>query len=268
MPTNGQAGALLRAWRASRRMSQLALALDAGISPRHLSAIETGKALPSREVLAQLADVLKMPLRERNQILKAAGYRPEYPETELDTEQLAQVRRAIDAILAHQEPYPAFVVDRRWEVLRANRGAARIARFLGVVSVHTNMVHQLFDPADLRAYIINWEELAGDVIRHLHDDVAAFPSDAQARTLLEDALRYPGVPAAWRTRQLGAVPPPMLTTQFRKDGRTLVFFSTITTFGTPRDVTLDELRIECTFPSDEATAELCRALARDDPDPM
>src|ERR1043165_6927506 len=112
MRTDGQAGALLKAWRAARRMSQLALALDAGISPRHLSAIETGKAQPSREILAQLADVLGVPLRARNTILRGAGYRPEYPETELDTEQAAQARRAIEAILAHQEPFPAFVVNR------------------------------------------------------------------------------------------------------------------------------------------------------------
>ena len=265
MPTDGQAGALLKAWRAARRMSQLVLALDAGISPRHLSAIETGKAQPSREILAQLADVLGMPLRERNQILRAAGYRPEYPETELDTEQLAQVRRAIDAILAHQEPFPAFVVNRRWDVLQANGAAARIARFLGVVSAHSNMIRQLFDPADLRAHVANWEELAGGLIRHLHDDVAQVPSDTEARALLDEALRYPGVPAAWRTRELGAVPSLMLTTQFRKGDRTLVFFSTITKFDMARDVTLDELRIECTFPADDATAALCRELARDDP---
>lgn len=260
-------GELLRAWRAARHMSQLALALDAGISPRHLSAIETGKAQPSREILAQLADTLKMPLRERNAILKAAGYRPAYPETDLGSEQLAQMRRAVDAILAHQEPYPAFVINRRWDVLRANHAAARVGNFLGGGSVHTNMIRQLFDPNDLRAHVINWEEIAGDLIRHLHDDVAAVPSDPQARELLDEALRYPGVPANWRTRELGAVPPPALTTQFRKGDRTLQFFSTITTFGTPRDITLDELRIECAFRADEATADLCRELARLDPTP-
>ncbi len=126
------------------------------------------------------------------------------------------------------------------------------------------MVRQFFDPSDLRSVVVNWEEVAGDLIRHLHDEVAAMPSDARAYVLLEEVPRYPGVPPRWRTRDLGAAPPPLLTVHFRKGDRELRFFSTITTFGTPLDVTLDELRIECTFPADGATAEFCRALARDE----
>lgn len=259
-------GALLREWRAARRLSQLDLALDVGVSARHLSCVETGKAQPSRDMVARLADVLEMPLRERNALLMAAGYAPKYPETALGTPALAQVRRAIDSILGQQEPYPAFVLNRHWDVLLANRAAARVSGFLlrGAASPHDNMIRQFFDPDDLRSAVVNWEEVAGDLIRHLHVEVAAAPSDAAARALLDDVLRYPGVPARWRTRELGVAPAPLLTTVFRRDGRELRFFSTITTFGTPRDVTLDELRIECVFPEDDATAELCRALARDD----
>ncbi|HEY0662048.1 MAG TPA: helix-turn-helix transcriptional regulator [Lysobacter sp.] len=259
-------GTLLREWRSARRLSQLDLALDAGLSARHLSCVETGKAQPSREVLARLADVLEMPLRERNALLMAAGYAPKYPETALATPELAQVRRAIEFILEQQEPYPAFLLNRRWDVLMANRAAARVNRFVlgGRDSPHQNVLRFFFDPNDLRAAVVNWEEVAGDLIRHLHNTVAATPTDMAARALLDEVLAYPGVPARWRTRELGAAPTPLLTVLFRKDGQELGFFSTITTFGTPRDVTIDELHIECCFPRDDATAELCRALARDD----
>jgi transcriptional regulator with XRE-family HTH domain len=255
-------GALLREWRAARRLSQLDLALEAEVSARHLSCVETGKAQPSRDMIERLADALEMPLRERNAMLMAAGYAPKYPETALGMPQLAQVRRAIEFILEQQEPYPAFVLNRRWDVLMANRAAARVADFVmrGRTSEHSNMIRQIFDPNDLRSVIVNWEEVAGDLLRHLHDDVAAAPSDTEARALLDEVLGYPGVPARWRTRELETAPQPLLTTIFRRDDQELRFFSTITTFGTPRDITLDELRIECVFPGDDATAELCRTL--------
>jgi transcriptional regulator with XRE-family HTH domain len=255
-------GVLLREWRAARRMSQLALALEAGTSSRHLSYVETGKAQPSREMVSRLAEALDMPLRERNALLLAAGFAPEYAETRLDAPELAQVRRAVEFILEHQEPYPAFVLNRRWDVLLANRAAGRVADFLIGGTRHDNMVRQFFDPADMRAAVHNWEEVAGDLVRHLHDEVAAAPSDPRARELLEEVLRYPGVPARWRERELSSPPPPLLTVVFRKGERELRFFSAITTFGTPRDVTLDELRIECAFPADDATAEACRMLAQ------
>jgi hypothetical protein len=174
------------------------------------------------------------------------------------------VRRAIEFILEHQEPYPAFVLNRRWDVLLTNGAAARVGRFLCGGSRHENMVRQFFDPNDMRAVVVNWEEVAGDLIRHLHDEISTAPSDTRARALLDEVLRYPGVPAQWQKRELSAPPPPLLTVKFRKDDQVLHFFSTITTFGTPRDVTLDELRIECTFPADEATAEFCRVLAREE----
>ena len=125
-----RAGRLLREWRAARRLSQLELALEAGVSARHLSYVETGKAQPSREMVARLADTLDMPLRERNALLVAAGYAPAIAETALGTPELAQVRRAIDFILEQQEPYPAFVMNRHWDVLLTNRAAARMIGFL------------------------------------------------------------------------------------------------------------------------------------------
>jgi transcriptional regulator with XRE-family HTH domain len=263
-PTSpAQVGVVLREWRTVRRLSQLDLALAAEVSTRHLSCVETGKAQPSREMLARLADALDMPLRERNALLVAAGFAPRYPETALSTPELERVRRAIEFILRQQEPYPAFVVNRRWDVLMANDAAARVNRFVlrGRDSIHGNMIRQLFDPADLRPAVANWEEVAGDLIRHLHDAVAAAPSDQAARALLDEALAFPGVPSRWRRREIDNAPLPLLTTVLRRDEHELRFFSTITTFATSRDVTLDELHIECCFPVDEATAALCRALA-------
>lgn len=257
-PTS-RVGVLLREWRAARRMSQLDLALAADVSTRHLSCVETGKSQASQDMVMRLADALEMPLRERNVLLMAAGYAPSYPETALTTPALAQVRRATEFIIGQQEPYPAFVLNRYWDILMANRAAQQVTGFLlGDGKQHGNMIRHFFDPEGLRAAVVNWEEVAGDLVRHLHSDVAAAPSDSVSRALLDEALSYPGVPARWRTREPGTTPSPLLTTVFRRDGVELRFFSTFTTFGTPRDVTVDELRIECCFPDDEATAAFCR----------
>jgi len=261
-PRNQSVGALLREWRAVRRWSQLDLALDAGVSARHLSYVETGKSQPSREMIVKLADALDMPLRERNALLVAAGFAPKYPETALATPEFAQIRRAIEFILKQQEPYPAFLLNRHWDVLMANEAAVRTNAFVmrGRPNRHANMIRQFFDPEDLRPAVANWEEVAGELIRHLHTAVAATPGDSAARALLDEAMAYPGVPSHWRRRQFDAAPSPLLTTILRRDEHELRFFSTITTFGTPRDVTIDELHVECCFPMDEATAQLCRAL--------
>ncbi|NYZ63185.1 helix-turn-helix domain-containing protein [Luteimonas deserti] len=262
----GPVGTRLRAWRRARHLSQLQLALAAETSTRHLSCIETGKSKPGRELLARLADALDMPLRERNALLLAAGFAPHFPESPLDAPVLARIDRAIDAILAQQSPYPAFLINRRWDVLRANAAAERVNRLMlgGRASAHANIMRQFFDPADLRASIANWEEVAGELIGHLHEQVAAAPGDAVARDLLHEMLAYPGVPARWRLRDLSATPSPLLTTVMSRDGIELSFFSTITTFAMPRDITLDELHIECCFPMDDATAAHCRVLAADD----
>src|ERR1051325_9244312 len=229
-------GGLLREWRAARRLSQLHLAREAGISARHLSCVETGKSQASREMLARLADTLGMPLRERNALLVAAGFAAKYPETELATPAMAQIRKAIDAILQQQEPYPAFLLNRHWDVLGANRAAERVGDYVmhGRPSKHTNMLRQMFDPEDFRQAVVNWEEIAESIVRHLHNEVAAAPSDTKARALLDEVLAYPGVPASWRTRDLSSAPSPLMTTVLQGDGEQLHFFSTITTFGTPR----------------------------------
>jgi transcriptional regulator with XRE-family HTH domain len=263
--THPPVGVLLREWRAARRLSQLDLSLETGVSTRHLSCVETGKARPSRETLARLADALSMPLRERNALLLAAGYAPQYSEAALVTPALERMREAIELIVAHQEPYPAFVINRHFDVLMANPAAQRINHLLmrGRQSPHTNLLRQVFDPEDFRAVIINWPEVAQKFLRHLHADIAAAPSDKTARALLDEVLAYPDVPARWRFRDVEQEPAPVLNLIFQSDLGQLRFFETITTFAAPRDVTLDELRIECAFPADAHTAEVCIRLAQE-----
>jgi transcriptional regulator with XRE-family HTH domain len=260
--TSAHVGSLLREWRIVRRLSQLDLALTADISARHLSYVENGKAQPSREMIARLSESLEVPLRERNALFVAGGFAPKFPETGLDAPKLAQMRYAVEAMLAQQEPYPAFLLNRHWDVIMANDAAKRVNRFMldGRDSKHGNMLRQIFDPTDLRQALDNWEEIAGSLLRHLHNEVAASPSDAKARALLDEMLAYPGVPAHWRHRELGSAPAPVLTTSFDHRGVKISFFSTVTTFGTPRDVTLDELHVESCFPADEQTAAFCRKL--------
>lgn len=213
-------------------------------------------------MIAKLADALEMPLREHNALLMAAGYAPRYSETSLSTQELAPARKAIEFILHQQEPYPAYVMNRHWDVLMTNRALPKIfAMIRGRAPLHDNILHQIFDPNDMRPVVANWSEVASDVIRHLHHQVAAAPSDLKARALLEEILKYPDVPAAWRTREPGATPAPLLTTTFRNDQLELRFLSTFTTFGTTWNVTIEELRIESMFPADEATAEVCRSIA-------
>ncbi|CAM5473278.1 helix-turn-helix domain-containing protein [Rhodanobacter lindaniclasticus] len=256
-------GALLREWRTVRRMSQLGLALEAGMSSRHLSCVETGKARASRELVCRLADVLDMPLRERNALLLAGGYAPQYQEHALATPALERMRQAIELIVAHQEPYPAFVIDRQWNVLMTNEAAVRVNRLLmdGRPSRHANLLQQVFDPEDFRPVIINWPEVAEKFIRHVHEQLAAAPTDHALQSLLAEVLAYPGVPQHWRVRDLGDAPAPVLELTFRSHRGELRFFETITTFSMPRDVTLDELRIECAFPADDRTASICAELA-------
>jgi transcriptional regulator with XRE-family HTH domain len=248
-------------------MSQLDLALEAGVSSRHLSFVETGRAQPSREMVLLLTHVLDVPLRDRNALLTAAGYAPLYRETGLDVPAMAQVRRALDFILRQQEPYPALVLDRHWNVLKVNEGSARVqAYFLDPIAVAElgppNAMRLMFHPQAFRPYIVNWETTAASLIQWLHRDTVNGFADAETRGLLEELLSYPDVPRHWRTLDLDAPTAPFLPIQFRKANLDLRFFTTLTSLGTPQDITLQELRIESFFPADEATEEGMRRLTR------
>ena len=262
LPSN-KLGELLRQWRAARRMSQLDLALEAEISSRHLSYVESGKAQPSREMMLRLADALGVPLRERNGLLNAAGFAPIYRETGLTTPEMALAKRAVEVILKQQEPYPAIVVDRHWNIVLGNAGATKLLQFLlGRQLEDRNVARHIFKPDFLRPYFANWEEVAGDVVRRLHQEIAWNSTDEVLPKLLAEILSYPDVPKQWRTRELEAAVPPLLTCVFRKQETELRFFSTYTTFATPHDVTLEELRIESCFPADDNTAKTWNELVK------
>ena len=252
-------GQRLRWWRAHRGQSQLALAGAADTSQRHLSFLESGRATPSRDMVLRLAAVLDVPLRQQNALLLAAGFAPVWRESALSAPELKEVTSALDFMLAQQEPYPAFVIDRRWNLLRANRGALRMVDFLicpppkeppGPV----NLADALVSPAALRPVIANWEEVALYFLRGVQADAAGDGTPATAE-LLARLMTYPDVAAL--ARAVPAEPHgPVLTIHFRKGETSLRLFTTIATLGTAHDVTLQEVRIECFFPSDAPTARL------------
>jgi transcriptional regulator with XRE-family HTH domain len=259
-------GNALRHWRARRRWSQLDLAGEAGISSRHLSFIETGRAQPSREMVMLLAHALDLPLRHRNDLLTAAGYAPIYRETVLEAPAMNQARRALDFILRQQEPYPALVLDRHWNVLQVNAGSARVqAAFLDATAVAglgpPNAMRLMFHAQAFRPHIVNWEATAASLIQWLHRDVLSGLGGAPTRALLDELLSYPDMPRHWRTIDLEASTAPFLPIEFRKGDLSLRYFTTLTTLGTPHDITLQELRIEAFFPADQATEEASRRLA-------
>jgi transcriptional regulator with XRE-family HTH domain len=243
-------------------MSQFALAMEAEISPRHLSFVETGRGHPSREMVLLLAGVLDVPPRARNDLLAAAGYAPIYRESRLDAPEMAQFRRALDFMLRQQEPYPAIVLDRHWNILLANEGAGRLMGFLldpAAAALGPNALRLVYHPQALRSYIVNWEATAAALIQWLHRDLLR-SADPEIRRLLDELLAYPDVPGNWRTLDLDAPTAPFLAIEMQKGDTHLRFFTTLTTLGTPYDITLHELRIESFFPADEATEVALRRL--------
>jgi len=263
----GGFGRLLRQWRTTRHKSQLALATDAGISTRHLSFLETGRAQPSREMVQLLAGMLDVPLGERNALLISAGYAPLYGQRPLGAPELEPVRRALQFTLRQQEPYPALVIDGHWNIVMRNDASRRI--FALFKPAHNgdepvNAMRAVFHPHGLRPFIVNWEEVAECLMGSIHREVAATGSEQTLR-LRDELLSYPGVPARWRAADATCPMPPLASMQLRKDDLSLAFFSMITMLGTPRDLTLQQLKIECFFPADATTEQVARGLAIPEP---
>jgi transcriptional regulator with XRE-family HTH domain len=256
-------GALLQYWRRARNLSQLALAHEAQVSPRHVCFLETGRAKPSRDMVLHLADTLDVPLRERNGLLLAAGFAPIYRESTFDDRDLVPVRTAIDAILKQQEPFPAVVMNRHWDIVATNGAATRF--FSMLLDGRTppgagNVLRLMFHPEGLRPSVENWEAVAQTLLRRVHREALGRTLDDPSQALLSEVLNYPGVPKRFRTPDLGTPLVPVVPVSFEHRGQTFNFFSAVTVLGTPQDITLQELRVECFFPMDDGTRAAARAL--------
>lgn len=252
----------LREWRQRRRLSQLDLALDAEISTRHLSFLETGRAQPSRDMVLRLAEHLEIPLRERNTILVAAGFAPVFPQRSLDDPALASARRAVDIILSGHEPHPALAVDRGWNLISANRMIAPLLSGVdpSLLAAPMNVLRLTLHPKGLAPRVANFHEWRAHLIERLRREVE-LTADPALSELLTELRAYPipgGQPPRKASDDYGGVAIP-----FRIDSPIglLSFFSTTTVFGTPVDVTLSELTLETFFPADPQTAEALRGLA-------
>lgn len=247
----------LREWRQRRRLSQLDLAVDAEISARHLSFIETGRASPSRDMVLRLAERLDVPLRERNVLLVAAGYAPAFPQRPLEDPALRSARQAIDLVLKAHEPNPALAYDRHWNLVAANRMVTPLLDGIPprLLAQPLNILRLAFHPEGLAARTVNLAEWCAHLLERLHRQCEA-TADPELIKLYQDLKSYP-IPA-----RSGPLPPDKVAIPFkmRHNGEVLSFFSTTMVFGTPLDITLSELALETFFPADDLTAERLRAM--------
>jgi hypothetical protein len=228
-----------------------------------LSFIETGRAIPSREMVLTLSRVLDLPLRERNTLLLAAGFAPMYKETTLEAPELASIRGALDAILRQQEPFPAIVMNRYWDILRTNEAANRFMSFLlgdRASTAPSNVLRMFFDLDAVRPYVANWGAVAQALIARVHRESVGGVPDERTRALLAELLAYPGVQQAWYNANPATPMIPVLPVSFVKGDELFNFFSAVTTLGTPQDITAQEIRIETFFPGDDATETAARRL--------
>jgi transcriptional regulator with XRE-family HTH domain len=245
-----QLGELLRYWRQERGKSQLDLSMDTGISQRHLSFVESGRSSPSRDLLTVVSEALNIPLRERNALLLASGFAPQYREQSIDAGQMKIVTQAIDRMLKQHEPHPALVLDRYWNVVRANEAAPRF--FGSFIDLEKwpkprNLLNLMFDPAGLRPFVEEWETVAAGLLQRVRREAVGQVVDAKLRELLKRLWEYPGVADL---KPSLAAQSPVLPMVFRKGNQRFSYFSLITTVGTPQCITAQELRVECMFPTD------------------
>jgi transcriptional regulator with XRE-family HTH domain len=252
--------ASLRKWRG---LSQLQLAAAADCSQRHISFLELGRTQPSREMMRRLSAALGLSFRQSNELLLAAGFAPIWSDTPLDAETLAPIRQALNFMLEQQEPYPAVVVDRRWNLLQANKGAVAMVEFLvGPLTpgAAINLADALVAPDVLRPHLTNWQEVVAYFVRSVEADAAA-DATKESAALRDRLLSYPGVQESLATPSAETVAPPVLPMRFAKGQVSLELFTTLTILGMPQDASLQEMRIECFFPLNEETRRVFRQWA-------
>jgi len=255
-------GDLLREWRQRRRMSQLLLAAEADISTRHLSFVESGRAVPSREMVMHLAERLDVPLRARNALLIAAGYAPLFRERPLTDPQLAAAREAVELVLKGHEPYPALAIDRHWTILAANSALAPLVAGASaeLLKPPVNALRLSLHPEGIAASIVNWHAWLEHVLARLQRQIDVSGDDTLS-ALRDELAGYPAPPGAQAIDPDPAINQIAVPLRLRTPLGLLSFFSTTTVFGTPVDVTLSELAIEAFFPADQQTAAALREFA-------
>jgi transcriptional regulator with XRE-family HTH domain len=254
-------GGLIRQWRQRRRLSQLDLACDAGISTRHLSFVETGRALPSRDMLLHLSEQLDVPVRERNVLLVAAGYAPIFPERPLEDPALAAARAAVDLVLERQKPYPAFAVDRHWRIVASNSALPELYDDVAaeLLKRPVNAMRLSLHPRGLAPRILNLGEWRAHLLFRLRRQVE-LTADAALIDLLREVSNYP-VPSGKPVHVAGLEHEIVVPFRIKTTEGALSFFSMTTVFGTPVDVMLSELALELFFPADDDTASSVQRMA-------
>jgi transcriptional regulator with XRE-family HTH domain len=261
-PDASQFKQFLRAWRQKRRLSQLELALESGVSQRHVSFLESGRAKPSRSMILQLSETLEVPLRERNDWLMAAGFAPVFRARPLDDPQMSQVMSAVRLMLANHEPFPAVAIDRAWNIRLANRPFEMLVSVLGdgvwgrVGGAERNLMRLVFHPNGIKPLIANWKAIA-PLLWHRARREADALGGQEMKDVLADLSQYQDSETLWAAEETALVP--VLPLEVQKDGLRMSLFTVIATFGTAQDVTADELRIESFFAADEATDKLFRS---------
>lgn len=248
-------GELLRQWRQRRRLSQLDLAIAADVSTRHLSFVETGRAKPSREFVIHLAEQLEVPLRDRNSLLLAAGYAPAYRHTPLEAGEMAPVRAALDKIVRGHQPYPAVIVNHRWDLVTANDAALDVLTdrvSAALLAPPTNALRVSLHPDGMAPRIVNFPEWSTHLLERLDRQIAT-SSDPDLVALAEELRGYPGVASKRPSGGLAGRLFVPLVIEHR--GQEMRLFSTVATFGTALDITVAELAIESFFPADAATTD-------------
>jgi transcriptional regulator with XRE-family HTH domain len=256
VPAAPEFGALLRHWRSVRGMSQLDLASEAGSTPRYVSFVETGRSSPSRQMVVRLARALDVPLRERNDLLLAAGFAPLYRREGLDSPVLQRVEAALSSMLAQHEPFPAVVMDRGWNLQRANDGAVRLFTRLFAptpMPEAANVLRLVIEPGPVRDRISNWEEVVPALVERARREAVGGVFDPETAALVAELRSRPDVETLLTDLDVGAALVPVVDLRFDVDGVELAFFSVVSTIGTPLDVTAQEMRLEAFFPSDLAT---------------